>query len=106
MEREKYSDAHDQILFALNLDSTNINNLLLHGNLLLINNDSLEAEIVFRKILSLDSTCWKCFKHLGEISDWKGDSTMAISFFENYLRNIYTKDPEVELRLQKLRNKN
>ncbi len=103
IQRNKFPMAMDQLNFALSLDSTNCEILLEKGKFELSRRDTLLAESFFKKALIADSSCCDCYKYLGIIQDDLGNSIEAKLYLEHYMNNIYTKDPEVEKRLERLR---
>lgn len=105
MKRGKNNIARDQLDLAIQLDSTNVEVLFARGKFDLSQGDTLSAERYFNRAVQVDPACWKCYKFLGIIADQRNNSAEALLLLEKYIENIYTRDPEVEQRIEKLKAK-
>lgn len=106
IQRKKLSMAAEQLNVALNLDSKNSKVLLEIGKFFLMQKDTVHAEQSLQRAIDFNPECWECFKILGIIADEQGKHFEALYFLQKYLSNIYTRDPEAEQRLDKLRQIN
>ncbi len=102
IKQGKYDMALDQFNLALNLDDQNSEVLLEYSKFMLMQRDTTTAKKLLRRAIIYDQYCWECFKYLGIIADDQGQDFDAILYLQKYLSNIYHRDPEVELRIDKL----
>ncbi len=106
MKREKWSEAEDQLGYALKLDSTDYQTLLVNGKYYLSAGDTLKAEHFFQEAMTYSENCLECLKYLGIISDEKNKPKQALEYLTRYNQQTFAKDPEVEQRLDRLRKNN
>ena len=106
IQRQKYATAADQLNAALNLDSNNSEILLEIAKFALMKEDTARAQKALLRAIDVDDECWECYKLLGIIADDQGHHFEAMNYLQKYLSNIYTRDPEAEQRLNKLRQIN
>src|SRR4030042_6023665 len=102
LQMNKIEAAAGQYQYALSMDDSNTLVLLENGKFLLTGGDTLNAEKLVQKALSINENCWECCKFLGIIADDQGRDLEALQYFQKYLTNIYYPDPEVEKRLKNL----
>ncbi len=103
LQLKKVDAAASQFQYALLQDDKNILVLLENSKFLLSQGDTLKAEELLQKAIAGNKQCWECYKYLGIIADEKGNDMEAHQYYENYLRNIYHNDPEVENRIKNLK---
>jgi tetratricopeptide (TPR) repeat protein len=106
LQRQKYATAADQLNAALNLDANNSEILLEISKFALMKKDTVRAQTALEMALNADDECWECYKLLGIIADDQGHHFEALLYLQKYLSNIYTKDPDAEERLNRLRQIN
>jgi tetratricopeptide (TPR) repeat protein len=101
--KDKLANAMDQYNYGLQLDSTSFRLHLEKGKLCLIRKDTLRAKEEFLKAVKFHPQCWECYKYLGIIEDDRGNTQKAMQYFQEYLKNIYSRDPDIEQRLERLK---
>lgn len=104
IKMNKYDTALDQFKIALENDSNNSGILLSYSKFYLMQGDTTAAEELLKRAVRHDASCWECFKCLGIIADEQNRDFEALLFLQKYLTNIYYRDQDAEIRLDRLLN--
>jgi tetratricopeptide (TPR) repeat protein len=104
IQMNKYGTALDQFKIALDKDSNNSVILLAYSKFHLMTGDTAAAEELLNRAVRHNTSCWECFKCLGIIADEQNRDFEALLYLQKYLTNIYYRDKDAEIRLNRLLN--
>lgn len=103
MHFEKPHAAREQLELALAIDSASVAVLLEMGRLFIEQGQFQKARPFLEKARYNDPQNWQVYKYLGMVFEQENDLATALEYFTLYLDHTIQRDPDIEHRLQRLR---
>ncbi|NOX37522.1 MAG: tetratricopeptide repeat protein [Calditrichaeota bacterium] len=103
MHFKKPHAAREQLELALAIDSTSVPVLLEMGRWYIGQEQFQDARKFLEKARERDPENWEVYKYLGMVFEQENDLATALEYFTLYLDHTIQRDPDIEQRVQRLR---